>query len=102
MSRKKAAAGAGGKQTEKSAKEMLVDSLKLPRDMVMGASIVTVVGNGQVMVENYRGILEYTESCVMLQGKACRIAVCGCNLKIAYYTNEDMKIEGKISEIRYL
>lgn len=102
MSRKKTTAGAGGKQIEKTAKELLVDSLKLPRDMVMGASIVTVIGNGQVMVENYRGILEYTESCVMLQGKACRIAVCGCHLKIAYYTNEDMKIEGKISEIRYL
>lgn len=102
MSRKKTAAKANVKQVEKSAKELLVESLKLPRDMVMGASIVTAVGSEQVMVENYRGILEYTESCVMLQGKACRIAVCGCNLKIAYYTNEDMKIEGKISEIRYL
>ena len=102
MSRKKTAAKANVKQVEKSAKELLVESLKLPRDMMMGASIVTVVGNEQVMVENYRGILEYTESCVMLQGKACRIAICGCNLKIAYYTNEDMKIEGKISEIRYL
>lgn len=87
---------------EKSAKEKIVDSLKLPRDMMMGASIVTVTGNSQVLVENYRGILEYTPECIMLQGKACRIAICGCRLCIAYYTNEDMKIEGVISEIRYL
>lgn len=87
---------------EKSAKEMIVDSLKLPKDMAMGASIVTVTGNSQVLVENYRGILEYTQDCILLQGKACRIAICGCRLCIAYYTNEDMKIEGMISEIRYL
>ena len=90
------------KQLSKSARELIVDSLKLPRDMAMGACIVTALGNEQVMVENYRGILEYTQNSIVLQSKSCRIAVCGCGLKIAYYTNEDMKIEGKISEIRYL
>lgn len=67
-----------------------------------GSRIVTAVGNDQVMVENYRGILEYTPNSIVLQSKTCRIAFCGCGLRIAYYTNEDMKIEGKISEIRYL
>ena len=90
------------KQFPKNAKELIVDSLKLPRDMAMGACIVTAVGHDQVMVENYRGILEYTPNSIVLQSKTCRIAFCGCGLRIAYYTNEDMKIEGKISEIRYL
>lgn len=102
MSRKKNAGKPAKKALEKSAKEIIVDSLKLPRDMAMGVSIVTVTGNSQVLVENYRGILEYTQECIMLQGKSCRIAICGCRLCIAYYTNEDMKIEGVISEIRYL
>ncbi len=102
MNKKKRTGVPAGQETEKSAKEMIVDSLKLPRDMMMGACIVTVMGNSQVLVENYRGILEYTQDCIMLQGKSCRIAICGCKLCIAYYTNEDMKIEGTISEIRYL
>ena len=83
-------------------KERLADSLKLPRDMMLGASIVTIIGNNQVLIENYRGILEYTEECIILQGKNCRIAILGCRLSIAYYTNEDMKIEGNITQIRYL
>lgn len=102
MSRKKDADRPAKKAAEKSAKELIVDSLKLPRDMMMGACIVTVMGNSHVLVENYRGILEYTQECILLQGKACRIAIYGCSLRIAYYTNEDMKIEGRISEIRYL
>lgn len=79
-----------------------MESLRLPRDTMMGASIVTVIGSDQVLVENYRGILEYTDGRIMLQGKTCRIAVTGRGLNISYYTNEDMKIEGRISEIRYL
>lgn len=102
MNRKNKAKTATSIQNGKDARERLTNSLKLPRDTMMGASIVTIVGTDQVLVENYRGILEYTENCVMLQGKACRIAICGCRIKIAYYTNEDMKIEGKITEIRYL
>ncbi|MDO4292033.1 MAG: YabP/YqfC family sporulation protein [Eubacteriales bacterium] len=90
------------KNNPKTAKELLTDSLRLPRDMMLGASIVTAVGCQQVLVENYRGILEYTPESILLQGRACRIRVCGSRLKIAYYTNEDMKIEGKISEIQYL
>lgn len=102
MSRKSKAAQTAKNVPQKRAKELIVDSLKLPRDMMMGASIVTVMGESQVLVENYRGILEYTPECITLQGKACRIAICGQCLCIAYYTNEDMKIEGKISEIKYL
>ena len=102
MSRKRPEYKEERKQNQKSAKELLADSLKLPRDIVLGASIVTAIGSGQVLIENYRGILEYTSQSIILQGKSCRIAVAGEQLKISYYTNEDMKIEGKISEIRYL
>ena len=87
---------------EISTRELIIESLKLPRDTVMGASIVTVIGKDQVLIENYRGILEYTDESIVLQGKNCRITVCGCRLSIAYYTNEDMKIEGNITQICYL
>ena len=70
--------------------------------MFLGASIVTIIGDDHVMIENYRGILEYTQNNIILQGKNCRISICGQGLRISYYTNEDMKIEGKVSEIRYL
>lgn len=87
---------------KKQLKESLVESVKLPRDTIMGASIVTVTGSCQMMVENYRGILEYSPDRIILQAKTCRIMICGSCLSIAYYTNEDMKIEGNITQICYL
>ncbi|MCI6553422.1 MAG: YabP/YqfC family sporulation protein [Lachnospiraceae bacterium] len=79
----------------------MVESLKLPKDSVLGASIVTVTGNTDAFVENYRGILEYSQESVILQGKTCQISILGKRLSIDYYTNEDMKISGCIESIRY-
>ena len=69
---------------------------------MLGASIVTVTGNSEAFVENYRGIIEYTSQVILLQRKTCRIEICGKRLSIVYYTNEDMKISGWIDQIRYL
>ncbi len=83
-------------------KELLVESLKLPKDICMGAMRVTMTGNKEAWIENYRGILEYTENLILLQGKTCQACFEGTGLSIDYYTNEDMKISGCISCVKYL
>ena len=83
-------------------KELIVESLKLPKDSLLGASIVTVTGNCEAFVENYKGMIEYTDETILLQGKTCRICIMGKKLSIDYYTNEDMKISGRIKCVEYL
>lgn len=83
-------------------KESLIDSLRLPKDICMGAMKVTMTGNREAWIENYRGILEYTEKQILLQGKTCQVCFEGARLSIDYYTTEDMKISGCISCVRYL
>ena len=83
-------------------KELMVESLKLPKDTMLGAAIVTVTGNREAFIENYKGILEYTTESIVLQGKNTKICFEGSSLSIDYYTNEDMKISGKIDALRYL
>ena len=63
----------------------------------MGAMKVTLTGNSEAWIENYRGILEYTENQILLQGKTCQACFEGTRLTIDYYTNEDMKISGCIT-----
>ena len=83
-------------------KDVLVDTLKLPMDVCMGALRVTLTGNSEAWIENYRGILEYTEEMILLQTKSCQVCFEGSRLSIDYYTNEDMKISGCIRQVRYL
>ena len=83
-------------------KEALIESLKFPKDVCMGALKVTMTGNKEAWIENYRGILEYTDEQILLQGKTCQVCFEGSRLSVDYYTNEDMKISGCISAVRYL
>ena len=85
-----------------NSKELIVESLKLPKDTMLGAAIVTITGNREAFIENYKGIVEYTTESIVLQGKNCKICFEGKRLSIDYYTNEDMKISGSIDAVRYI
>lgn len=79
----------------------MADTLRIPADVCQGAIRVTMTGNDRAWVENYRGILEYTEHAVLLQGKEGRVCFEGERLCIEYYTEEDMLIRGRIKNVRY-
>ena len=85
-----------------NSKEIIVESLKLPKDTMLGASIVTLTGNREAFIQNYKGIVEYTTESIVLQGKNCKICFEGKRLSIDYYTNEHMKISGSIDAVRYV
>ena len=90
-----------GKQKLKKVKANIVKSLELPKDLLYGAVIVTVTGKSEVLIENYRGIIEYTCEKVRLQTKTCQVEIRGKRLLIEYYTNDEMKVTGFIHEIIY-
>ncbi len=82
-------------------KERIAAAANMPRDVVLGDSVVTVIGNEEICIENYRGILEYTEELIRVQTKKGQIQVHGNRLQIAYYLNDEMKITGKIHTLDY-
>lgn len=82
-------------------KEALVESLGLPKDLLLGSVILSVTGQKEAYIENYRGIIEYTAQQIRLQTKTCQLIIQGENLCIDYYSNEEMKITGCIYEIKY-
>ena len=91
-----------GKRQIKINKEGVADQFRLPKDIFAGAICISIIGNNDIWIENYRGIIEYTNERILLQGKKCKVCFEGNGLTIEYYTNEDMKIIGYITSIRYL
>ena len=82
-------------------RERFAAAANMPKDVVLGASVVTVIGNGEISIENYRGILEYTGELIRVQTKKGQIQVHGKGLQIEYYLNDEMKITGKIHTLEY-
>lgn len=89
-------------EQKKTKKESIAETLKLPKDILLGCSILSAVGNKELRIENYKGIIEYMDELIVLQGKKEKIMIEGTRLSVDYYSNEDMKIVGNISIIRYL
>ena len=88
-----------GKELEKS--EQIAERLKLPKDMVVGAAIVTAIGKHELYVENFRSILTYSDCCLYLQGKTGRIRIQGKNICIDYYNAEEIKVVGRIQCVQF-
>lgn len=84
-----------------SLKHRIAEASGLPKDVLLGQPILTVLGCMEVGIENYRGIIEYTDTLVRVQTKAGQIRIAGKSLHIEYYTNDDMKVTGHIISIEY-
>ncbi len=54
---------------KKSLYHKLSAAAQIPEDLADGAVLVTMTGQEEVCVENYKGIIEYTSSRLMLQTK---------------------------------
>ena len=79
----------------------VVEALELPKDLCLGALNIKLIGQYEAFVENYKCIIEYSNEVIKLQGKNCRVKIGGRNLKISYFSRDDMKIKGIISDIRF-
>lgn len=73
----------------------------IPEDIVSGASCITVTGQNELVIENYKSILEYDPEKLVILTRQCRVEICGKRLEILYYAREEMKIKGKIECITY-
>lgn len=81
--------------------ETISEKIKLPSDILAGAPLLSMAGQRELLIENYKGIIEYTEELIRVQTKIGRVHVEGKNLNIEYYTAEDMKITGYITTVQF-
>lgn len=85
-----------------SLKNRISELSELPKDVVLGIPMLTMIGQMELIIENYRGIIEYTDILVRIHTKDGQIKVVGNSLKVDYYTNDEMKITGCIVSVEYV
>lgn len=86
----------------RSAGERFADAFSLPKDMVINATLIHMVGVNDLFVENFKGIISYTCSEILIKGYGVKYCIKGERLMIAYYSSEDMKISGYIKEVKVI
>lgn len=86
---------------KKNLKSRITDAAGMPKDVILGVPIISVIGQNEANIENYRGILEYTDKLIRIQTKLGKIHVTGRGLAIEHYNNDEMKITGHITIIEF-
>lgn len=72
------------------------DTLKLPKEILFGECIITILGKKEIYIENYKGILECTSTYIRVSAKDFRLCIEGSELSVSYYDDDEMKIIGNI------
>lgn len=73
--------------------------LEVPKELYTNEPKVIITGFNELIIENYKGILEYEEYYVRLNTYIGNININGFNLKLEKMTEDNLKILGKIESI---
>ncbi|HEX6972258.1 MAG TPA: sporulation protein YqfC [Limnochordia bacterium] len=79
--------------------EGLAGRLELPGEVLLDLPKVTLIGELQVLIENHRGVIEYTAERVRVATARGELAVVGRRLRIGSIFESELVIEGRIAGI---
>ena len=79
----------------------LDEILEIPVELSTNNPKITVVGFERVLIENYKGILEYQDYFVRLNTYIGIININGFNLNLEEMTADDLLVTGKIDSIDF-
>ncbi len=79
--------------------EKFAEMLEMPKDLLSNCSKITSYNDNQVIVENYKGILEYTDEKIRIKTPDRILCLNGEKLFINAITENDILIEGKFHNV---
>ena len=81
--------------------EELSERLALPEEAVAGVAKLTVTAGRRALIENHRGILEYSAEQIIVATREGRIVLTGSSLGIKGMDRNDLLIAGKLQHAEW-
>ena len=73
--------------------------LEIPQEVYGTTTKLTITGFSEMIIENFKGILEYEGYYIRINTEDGIININGYELKLENMTNDDIKVTGKIEKI---
>ena len=89
------------KNNKKSKLSRLDKVLEMPKEISSNEPKITILGFNQMLIENYKGILEYQEFFIRVNTYIGILNINGFNLNLSEMTTEDILITGKIESLDF-
>ena len=81
--------------------DKIVNILDIPREVTTNTPKIVVTGFDEILIENYKGILEYEDFFVRISTHIGIININGFNLKLNQMSEDDIVISGKIENLDF-
>ncbi|MBP2649685.1 MAG: sporulation protein YqfC [Firmicutes bacterium] len=81
--------------------ERLAALLEIPDDIVLDLPRITMLGNKQLLVENHKGIIEYTSPLVRIKLNNGELIITGQDLTLGNLQAEQILVEGTVTGVKY-
>ena len=81
--------------------DKLTGFLDLPREIVYDLPRVTLIGHVQLLIENHRGVIEYSEGKIRIAINSEEMEILGKDLYIRNINRDEISIEGDIAALKY-
>lgn len=75
--------------------------LEIPKEISTNEPKITIMGFNEMLIENYKGILEYQEFYIRISTYIGILNINGFNLNLTEMTSDDILITGKIETIDF-
>ena len=73
--------------------------LELPQEVYSNVPKIIITGFDEIIIENFKGILEYEEFFVRINTHIGLININGYGLSLENMTDDDIKVKGKIESL---
>ena len=73
--------------------------LEMPQEVYTDTPKITITGFNEMIIENFKGILEYEDYYIRINTSLGIININGFELKLENMTNDDIKVNGKVESI---
>ncbi len=75
--------------------------LEIPREVISNTPKITITGFDEILIENFKGILEYEDFFVRISTEIGVININGFNIKLNQMTDNDIEVSGNIENIDF-
>lgn len=82
-------------------KTKVSEIFELPKDIVLNLPRISMIGNNQMLVENHRGVIEYTPQKIRLNSTIGVIRVEGQDMDLKNIAADDILITGVIKLVEF-
>ncbi|MCL1863833.1 MAG: YabP/YqfC family sporulation protein [Defluviitaleaceae bacterium] len=83
-------------------KQKLTNFLSLPQEVALDLPLIMATGRGEVNIENYKNLIEFTDTKIRVNTRAGSMTIEGEKLTLRQVTTENVLVSGIISGIKYV